>query len=175
MGPDLFGPAPFILRFGGPMKNRVKAHPRIDARFASFALNIRRSRIQGWGVYAARSIPARRKVIEYTGERLTFSQARRRLIRLCRNPRTRRLSIFRLNRHWRIDGAFGGSGAEFVNHSCEPNLGVRRIGGHILLFSLRKIRAQEELTFDYRLSPKTFKITCRCSSPHCRKTLNFYE
>ncbi|HTV58243.1 MAG TPA: SET domain-containing protein-lysine N-methyltransferase [Verrucomicrobiae bacterium] len=156
------------------MKNRPRVSPAIDPRFAPFALKVLRSRIQGWGVYAARSIPAHRKVIEYTGERLTFGQARRRLIQLCRNPRTRRLSIFRLNRYWRIDGAFGGSGAEFINHSCEPNLKVRRIRGHILLFSLRRIREKEELTFDYRLSPNTFKIACRCGSPRCRKTLNFF-
>lgn len=144
----------------------------MNPRFAAYALRIRRSRIQGWGVYAMEAIPTRRKVIEFTGERLTLRQALARLRKTCRNPRTRRVSIFRLNRYWRIDPAYGGSGAEYVNHCCDPNLEVRRIRGHILLFSRRRIHAHEELTFDYRLHPKTFQLRCRCGSPDCRGTVN---
>jgi SET domain-containing protein len=147
-------------------------NPAIDSRFAAYELRVRRSRIYGWGVYAAQSIPARRKVIEYTGQRLTRDEANRRLNKICRNPRTRRLTMFQLNRYWRIDGAVGGSGAEYVNHCCDPNLRTSIIRGHILLFSRRRIRAQEELTIDYGLHPKTHRIPCRCGSPQCRGTVN---
>ena len=30
--------------------------------------------------------------------------------------------LARLDSYWTVDGADGGSGAEFVNHSCDPNL-----------------------------------------------------
>lgn len=147
-------------------------NPAIDSRFAAYELGIRRSRIHGWGVYAAETIPARRKVIEYTGERLSRDEANRRLHKICQNPRTRRLTMFMLDRYWRIDGAVGGSGAEFVNHCCDPNLGTSIMGGHILMFSRRRIRAKEELTIDYGLHPKTHRIPCRCGSPKCRGTVN---
>jgi uncharacterized protein len=154
------------------MNIHPKTVPSINPLFAAYALRIRRSRIQGWGVYAAETIPPRRKVIEYTGERLSFQQARARLRKICQSPRTRRLSIIRLNRYWRIDGAFGGSGAEYINHCCDPNLQVRGVRGHILLFSLRRIPTGKELTYDYRLHPKTFRVPCHCSTANCRGTLN---
>lgn len=149
--------------------------PSIDAQFARFDLRVRRSRIQGWGVYAAEKIPRGKLVIEYTGERLSPKQAFRRLRKTCLNPRTRKLTMFRLNRYWRIDGAVGGSGAERVNHCCEPNLKTRITGGRIFFFSRRRIRAQEELTIDYGLSPKTFVIRCHCGAKNCRGTVNRKE
>jgi len=45
--------------------------PAIDPRYAQFRLSIRESRIHQRGVYAEEPIPARRKVIEYTGERIS--------------------------------------------------------------------------------------------------------
>jgi len=139
---------------------------------AAYALRIRRSRIQGLGVYAAESIPPRRKVIEYCGERIDSRQAGLRLRKILGPCGSKRLSIFCLNRRWRVDGAVGGSGAEFVNHSCDPNLKTRIIGEHILFFSRRRIRKGEELSLDYKLDPKAVRIPCRCGSPHCRGTIN---
>jgi len=146
--------------------------PGISPKFASYGLRIGHSRIHGWGVYAAESIPRGRKVIEYTGERLSLGQALKRLRKTCLNPRTRRLTMFKLDRYWCIDPAYGGSGAERINHCCDPNLKVRRIRGHLLLFSRRRIRPREELTLDYKLSPKTFRMRCRCGAANCRGTIN---
>lgn len=151
---------------------RSAKSPEIDLKFARFALRIRKSRIQGWGVYAAEAIPPRRKVIEYTGERLSPRQAFRRLRETCLNPRTRKLTMYRVSRYWRIDGAVGGSGAERVNHCCDPNLKVRILRGRILFFSKRRIHPNEELTIDYGLSPKTFVMRCRCGAKNCRGTVN---
>lgn len=146
--------------------------PRIDLALAAFPLRIARSRIQGYGVFAAGFIPRGRKVIEYTGERIRWPEAYARLKKLLRPRVPKRLYMFRLNRIWRIDGAVGGSGAERINHSCDPNLRARIIRRHILFFSRRRIRPGEELSLDYRLSPKALRIRCRCGSPNCRGFLN---
>jgi hypothetical protein len=53
-------------------------------------------------------------------------------------------------KYWQIDGVIGGSGAEYINHSCAPNLRSRLVRGHILSFSTRPIARGEELTVDYR-------------------------
>jgi len=79
--------------------------PVIDPRRACFRLQIARSGIHGWGVYAAQPIPARRKVIEYTGQRIGRRETRRRGL----GPRT---YLFTLDSYWAIDGSVGGSGAE---------------------------------------------------------------
>ena len=53
--------------------------PRIDPRFtACFQLVIKPSAIHRFGVYAGQRIPANRKVIEYTGERISNREANRR-------------------------------------------------------------------------------------------------
>ena len=89
--------------------------PRIDPRFASFRMEIRPSKIHRFGVYALERIPGNRKVIEYTGERLNRLQARRR-------DSKRFTYLFAVDDYWTLDGAVNGSGAEIINHSCDPNL-----------------------------------------------------
>ncbi len=141
------------------------AEPRIDPRMACFRLKLDRSRIHGWGVYAAERIPARRKVIEYTGERISRRETRRRGL----GPRT---YLFTLDNYWTLDGAVDGSGAELINHSCNPNLYSWIFKGHILYMSKRDIRRGEELTVDYHFSDKIDDVPCRCGSAHCRGTIN---
>jgi len=146
--------------------------PSIDPAFAAYPLRIARSPIQGYGVFAASPIPRGRKVIEYAGERLSLRKANARLRRILRLGRRPGVYLFGLNRFWRIDGAVGGSGAERINHSCEPNPFARRSRGHVLYFSRRRIRPGEELTVDYHLPPEALRIRCRCGSPKCRGFLN---
>jgi SET domain-containing protein len=145
---------------------------KIDARFAAFALLVRRSRIDRFGVFAERGIPRDRKVIEYAGERITMRQAVRRFRKVLRRKGPKRYYLACLNRRWIVDGAVGGSGAEFINHSCDPNLSARRRQGRILLYSRRRIRKGEELSFDYAYSAKCMRVPCRCGSPRCRGTVN---
>jgi len=148
--------------------------PSIDNDCAFFPLRVARSPIQGWGVFAARRIPSGRKIIEYTGERIRIPVALARLRKHFRSG-SRKIYMVGFSRVWSIDPSVGGSGAELVNHSCEPNARLRKIRGHAFVVSLRKIRPGEELSYDYRLSPDTFRIRCRCSSPNCRGFLNRYQ
>ena len=139
--------------------------PTIDPRYACFRLAIRESKIHRRGVYALEPIPARRKVIEYTGERISRRETKRR--------GTGSLTyLFTLDDYWTIDGAFGGSGAEIINHSCDPNLYSCIFKGHILYMSKRAIRRGEELTIDYRFSEKIGDVRCRCGAKSCRGTIN---
>ncbi len=138
---------------------------RIDPCYACYKLKIGPSGIHRWGVYADEPIPERRKVIEYTGERISRRETKRR----GQGPLT---YLFTLDDYWTIDGAVGGSGAEIINHSCDANLFSGIYRGHILYMSRRAIRRGEELTVDYRFSPKIDDVPCRCGSPKCRGTIN---
>src|SRR5258707_3570470 len=139
--------------------------PRIEARHPRFALRVSPSPIHRWGVFAAELIPPRRKVIEYTGERISPEETSRRMNRLMRY-------LFTLDDYWTIDGAVGGSGAEIINHSCEPNLRTWIFRVHILYMSRRVIKPGEELTVDYRFSKDVETVPCRCGAKTCRGTIN---
>jgi uncharacterized protein len=54
----------------------------------------------------------------------------------------------------------------FLNHSCEPNVGIQ---GQIIFVAMRSIRSAEELTIDYAMfgaDPKP--MLCSCRTPSCR-------
>lgn len=139
---------------------------RIDPRHACFGMRTARSAIHRWGVYATQFIPAGKKVIEYTGERISRRETKRRA------EASKLTYLFTLDTYWTIDGSVGGSGAEFINHSCEPNLKARIVKGHILYMSLRDIKAGEELTVDYHFDKKVDKVPCKCGSAKCRGVIN---
>jgi SET domain-containing protein len=142
--------------------------PRIDPRFTRFRLVIRESKIHRRGVYAAEPIPARRKVIEYTGERISRRETKRR-------GDGDVTYLFTLDDYWTLDGAVGGSGAEIINHSCDPNLRSWNFRGHILYMSRRAIRRGEELTVDYRFGKDIEKVPCHCGAKNCRGIINLMD
>ncbi len=104
-------------------------------------------------------------MIEYTGERISRRETKRRADGELNY-------LFTLNHYWCVDGAVGGSGAEFINHSCDPNLYACIMKEHILYMSRRVIEPGEELTVDYRFDPDVEEVKCGCGSPRCRGTIN---
>lgn len=149
-----------VLLPGGP-----DAVPRLDPTACRFALAYGRSAIHRWGIFCAEPIPARRRVIEYTGEKINWAEAYRRRIRPC-------IYLYWTGPRSAIDGAIGGSGAEFINHSCAPNLIARVRRGRVTLVSLRRIGAGEELLLDYQITGDGSWLECRCGSPSCRGFMN---
>lgn len=143
----------------------VAATGTMNLQFACYRLSARPSAIHRIGVFAEEPIPARRKVIEYTGQRISQREAERRW-----NPT--HSYLFDLNDRSQLDGAIGGSGAEYINHSCTPNLRSRILRDHILYFSDRAIRRGEELTVDYHYEADLDPIPCFCRTPGCRGTMN---
>lgn len=143
--------------------------PRIDEKHACYGMRLAQSKIHRWGIFATEFIPARRKVIEYTGEKISRRETKRR-------ADAREFTyLFTLDPYWTIDGAVGGSGAEYINHSCDPNLISRIVKGHILYMSLRNIKEGEELTIDYRFDKKVERVECKCGTEKCRGTINVLE
>ena len=141
--------------------------PAIDEKYAGFKLTVRPSKIHRWGVYAGEDIPARRKVMEYTGEKISRMETKRRSER-----GGDMVYLFTLDKYWTIDGSVGGSGAEYINHCCDPNIVTVVRGGHILYMSRRPIRKGEELTVDYHFAKDIEKYVCKCGATSCRGTIN---
>jgi uncharacterized protein len=150
------------------MATRLVKNPQIDPRHCNFKLRIAESRIHRRGVYAAERIPPRRKVIEYTGEKIGRAETKRR-------GQGSLTYLFTLDDYWTIDGSVGGSGAELINHSCDPNIYSMIFKGHILYMSRREILPGEELTVDYRFDKKIGRVACKCGARDCRGTINLLQ
>ena len=57
----------------------------------------------------------------------------------------------------------------FLNHSCEPNVGVQ---GQIVFVAMRDVSAGEELTIDYAMiDHDTEPMACRCGAASCRRVV----
>ena len=145
---------------GGP-----DARPALNPAACFCALRHARSPIHRWGIFASEGIAAGCRVIEYTGERVSPDEAARRSLRS-------QLYLFFLSPTQHIDGAIGGSGAEYINHSCEPNLRAAVSRRRLYLLSLRPIVAGEELLLDYRITTDGPRLPCHCGAASCRGYLN---
>jgi len=67
---------------------------------------------------------------------------------------------------------------DFVNHSCNPNCGVRMIHrDQIYLFAFQDILPQTELTFDYStcLSGEHGLMECFCETDRCRGQIGAFD
>lgn len=105
-------------------------------------------------------------MIEYTGELISRRETKRRA------DGKEMIYLFTVDSYWCKDGAVGGSGAEYINHCCEPNCQAVVVKGHINYMSLRAISKGEELTVDYHFDKNVDKHVCRCGAPNCRGTIN---
>jgi SET domain-containing protein len=128
-------------------------------------LKIADSLIHGIGCFATIPFERWRKIAEYTGERISNAEAKRRANR-------RILRICGIDDRWSLDGSRGGNGTHYINHSCSPNSFTRTLHGHLIFFALRDIKPGEEITIDYgeTLHPDTKK--CICGANNCRGTIN---
>jgi SET domain-containing protein len=128
-------------------------------------LTIKKSSIEGKGCFATVAFKHRRKIAEYTGEKITNAEANRRASR-------RKLRICAINERWSLDGSRGGNGTHYINHSCEPNAFMQILYGHILFIALRDIQAGEEITIDYESTLHSDTKRCVCGATTCRGTIN---
>lgn len=139
---------------------------------------VRRSKLHGNGVFAARTIPAGTRIIEYGGTRISAAEADRRHPTNPDDPF--HTFFFALSSGKVIDGGDEGNDARWINHCCEPNCEAQegRHGKRVYIVALREIAAGEELFYDYGLVLDG-KITkslqegyrCLCGTPSCRHTM----
>jgi hypothetical protein len=131
-----------------------------------FMIEKRRSRIQGWGVFATQPIPKNKRIIHYAGEKITNRESLQREVRYLRKGH---IWCFKLNHLYVRDAAVGGNIARYINHSCTPNCYTQVVGDTIWIRAARNIRKGEELTYDYS-TDGVASVPCRCS-PGCRTKL----
>lgn len=139
-------------------------------------LEVRSSPIQGLGAFAVTNIRRGTRIIEYTGERITSTEADRRYDDdATMHPR---VLLFSVDRRTVIDAGVGGNEARFINHSCEPNCIAVTDKRRVYIEALQDIEAGQELVYDYNLTredddPRDLKrrYTCHCGAATCRGTM----
>lgn len=139
-------------------------------------IQVRRSGVHGKGVFALVDIPRGERIIEYVGEIISWDEAQRRHPHDPDDPN--HTFYFHVDEHRVIDALHGGNASRWINHSCGPNCEADEQDGRIFIKSLRKIKAGEELNYDYGLvidEPLTPELKaeypCWCGTPQCRGTL----
>ncbi|XP_049872448.1 histone-lysine N-methyltransferase SUV39H2-like isoform X1 [Pectinophora gossypiella] len=113
----------------------------------------------GWGVRTEQKIRQGQFVCQYVGEVITFEEAEKRGREYDANGLTYLfdLDFNSVENPYVVDAAHLGNVAHFINHSCDPNLGVWAVWADCLdpnlpmlaLFATRDIDAGEEICFDY--------------------------
>jgi SET domain-containing protein len=99
---------------------------------------IKRTRT-GLGLFALEPIAKGTRIIEYTGPRITNEEFERREGKY----------FFGINSKWTIDGSPRSNIARYINHSCRPNAEALISGGRVWIWSRKKIKAGEEIAYDY--------------------------
>ena len=143
-------------------------------------MEIRPSSIEGRGAFALRRIPKGTRIIEYTGERITPTLAKKRYFKDCDDNiiEASHVYLFAVNSRTIIDGAVGGNDSRFINHSCKPNCEAVAKNRCIYIEALRTIEEGEELSYDYQLDigsdvteDDKQRYACSCGAKNCRSTM----
>ncbi len=145
----------------------IAQHPGIEVRASS---------VHGTGVFAIADLPKNTRLVEYVGEILTWAKAQK---RHPHNPdEPNHTFFFHIDDKHVIDAAVGGNDARWINHACDPNCEADEDDGRVFVKTLRKIKAGEELNYDYglviegRLTKKLkAEYLCLCGSKKCRGTM----
>ena len=122
----------------------------------------RKSKIQGWGVFATETITKNTRIVDYAGEKIPNKESLKREARYLKQGH---IWCFKLTSRTAVDGHVGGNLSRFINHSCTPNCWFEVENKTIWIRAGRNIRRGEELTYDYSIIGER-TIPCRCR-PGC--------
>jgi SET domain-containing protein len=133
----------------------------VRAPYQKFDVIVRKSQIDGHGVFAAEMIPPRLKIGEIRGEAISCAEGRRRAASL------QRIMIVEVSPRTAIDASKSTDPMRFTNHSCQANARLAIIAGRIEFYALRAIEPGEEITVNYGETHHEGKLRCRCGAPNC--------
>jgi SET domain-containing protein len=109
----------------------------------------------GLGLFTIEPIPRGKRIIEYKGPIVSAEEA----------AVSNRKYFFDLDDKRAIDGSPRTNLARYINRSCRPNAKGYTTGQRIWIWSLKAIKAGEELTIDYGKDYLDAHIKkCKCAN-----------
>ena len=103
-----------------------------------YKLHVRKSKA-GLGAFAGEDIPRDKFIVEYFGPVLTRKESDIKGGKY----------LFETSENRVIDGSPRYNTARYINHGCKPNCETDVLRGKVYIYSTRKIKNGEELSFDY--------------------------
>ncbi len=128
----------------------------------TYALESRKSKIDGKGTFALENIPPRKKLGNMGGKIISLRKARQLV------ETQKRIAMVEFGDGRALDGSIDKNELNFINHSCNPNTYMRVAYGKVEFYSLKKIKKGEELTCNYGETHHDGKLKCRCGAPNCK-------
>ena len=132
----------------------------------------KKSGVAGTGVFADERIKAGERVLRMTGTRMTSKEADA----WAKKNKVRNDDWFQVaeDEYLRLDTV-----PNFINHSCNPNVGIH---GEDQVIALRTITKLEEIFYDYSTvvgsdAPDecSWSMRCKCGTTRCRSSIGNWE
>ena len=124
-----------------------------------------KSNINRRGLFANKDIKKDTIIIHYIGKIITKKQTEED----SKFDNGKAIYLFNINNKYDLDGDFTYNTARMINHSCNPNCQVEGKGLKLWISSIRDIKKNEELSYDYGFSfDENYKeFPCKCGSNNC--------
>ncbi len=115
----------------------------------------------GYGLYAGQPIPAGEVIVVWGGRIVTEAE-------LAQISEDSQRHGIQLEEDLYCIPLEPSEPADYINHSCAPNAGLR---GQIVLAALRHIALDEEICYDYAMSDSSpyDEFECHCGAENCRR------
>jgi uncharacterized protein len=130
-----------------------------------YKIKTKKSKIAGTGAWSVTKIPARKKIGNMEGVIISYKEAQKR-IKL--QPGNVLFMVEFDNDDIALDASEKSNELRFINHSCEPNVYMRRAFRRVEYYTLRAIKKGEELTCDYGETHHEGTLPCKCGAKNCR-------
>ena len=119
-------------------------------------ISIKNSEKEGQGVFAARHFQKGEKVLQFFGPIITYDQA------ASKGQQSGYPIQINVSSYINVQPP-----ELYTNHSCDPNTGLKEPA---IIYTLRNIKKDEEITFDYSTSmhEDDWTMRCNCQSKKCR-------
>jgi len=145
-------------------KNFEEKNELLEKNYINPFVYGKKSSIKGNGLYAKTKIKKGTLIVEWGGKTIPIKEWKKlpekiREYQIQLNSK----NFFGITRESEIDEA------EFINHSCNPNCGIKE---YTKVVALRDIFPEEELTYDYIMTDFfDGYLKCLCGEKNCRRAL----
>jgi SET domain-containing protein len=114
----------------------------------------------GYGLFALEAVAQDEVLVAWSGPVLTLAEVRA-------LSRAEQGHTMQIDDELYLGPASMVEPADYVNHSCDPNAGIR---GQVVLVALRAIAPGEEVCFDYAMADGSpfDEFECGCETAKCR-------
>jgi SET domain-containing protein len=125
----------------------------------------KKSNIDKKGLFAIKNIKKGTRIIEYKGKIITKNETEKN----SKFDNDKDIYLFNLNSRYDLDGDYVWNTARLINHSCNPNCEVEGKGLKLWITSIKDIKKDEELSYDYGFGyDRDYKqFPCKCAAKNC--------